>query len=368
METFYTSCMDITLVSRESIFNGLVLREKVDEEVLHKLIHSDLLKETWNKMVEKTYTNEKETLMNYRRIVKDGYAYVMYHKNDYGRCASDRGLSYLNIRREVRHTVGNVHMVDLDIENCHPVLMVQMLEKQGFPCVYLKDYVQNRDKYFRMVSDTWQFENRDYCKRFFLRLMYGGTYKNWEIDCQLEHLEKGNLPDDLVGFINEVHSIIDLFVSLNEDLYQKILKKKDKNQNHRGSVCSTVMLEKENLVLEIIYAYLARRCRTNVISLCADGIMMERCTYHPSLLKELEVEVFCKTGFVIKMTQKEMDQGYTDLDAHVVEDVAFKPNTNYKAINAILNRMTTLLSEFQNSNYYVENMKCLKEKGNDVHS
>jgi hypothetical protein len=80
MESFYTNAMDITVTKQESIFNGLVLKEKVDEEVLHKLIHSDLLKEVLNSFNGKSYANEKEQLMSYRRLIKDGYAHVLYSK------------------------------------------------------------------------------------------------------------------------------------------------------------------------------------------------------------------------------------------------------------------------------------------------
>ncbi len=93
MERFYSELMNIHIVKRDSIFNGLVLREKVDELALHKLINSDLLKEVCNAISCKIYANEKEQLMSYRKLIKDGYAHILYHKVGYGRCNSNGGLS-----------------------------------------------------------------------------------------------------------------------------------------------------------------------------------------------------------------------------------------------------------------------------------
>ncbi|RZL07617.1 MAG: hypothetical protein EOO89_22805 [Pedobacter sp.] len=190
MESLYTDLMDsssegtyrasdIKIVKRESVFNGLMLREKVDELALHELINSNLLKEVTNPFTCKMHANEKEQLMSYRNLIKGGYAHILYHKIGYGRCSSNGGLSYLTIRRQVRHTLARNSMVDLDIENCHPVLMVQMLQRHGFNCLYLNDYVCNCNRWFTMVADFWQLEQhvdkteiRDCCKRLFLRIMY----------------------------------------------------------------------------------------------------------------------------------------------------------------------------------------------------
>ncbi|RZL07616.1 MAG: hypothetical protein EOO89_22800 [Pedobacter sp.] len=90
----------------------------------------------------------------------------------------------------------------------------------------------------------------------------------------LDH--KTSLPDELRGFIKEVKAIIDLFVSENPELKESITKTKESEGNIRGSVCSTVMLEKENAILEIIYLYLKRRGAGNVMSLCADGFMIKK--------------------------------------------------------------------------------------------
>jgi hypothetical protein len=375
MESFYSSHMDITVVKQVSVFDGLVLRENVNEEVLHKLINSDLLLEVCHSISCKSYANEKEQLMLYKKLIKENHAYVLYSKKNFGRCVSDGGLSLLNIRRPIRHNLAQGLMVDLDIENCHPCLMLQMLEKHGFRSVYLRSYVDDRERWFTIIKQFWEIEKhvakdevRDCCKRLFLRITYGGGYKKWVFDHGLH--DYGRIPADLEGFMEEMREVSELFISLNPELEETIKNRKeaddDEYTNMNGKLSSTVMQEKENTVLEIIYSYLRRRDVGDVMSLCADGIMISKDKYNINLLKELEVEVFIKTGFVIKMTQKEMEQGFKNIDEHVTNHIAFAPNENYKAIDKIVNRVAIMYEDFKISDYFDESMTVVKKKQNSI--
>jgi hypothetical protein len=367
-----TNHMNIRLKPRESVFNGLVLRERINEYKLHQLINSDVLKIVTNKIVNKSYTNEKEALQNYRTLVKDGYAHILYSKHEYGRCVAKDGLSLLGLRKPIRHTLTNEYMVDLDIQNAHPVLMVQMLDYHGFKCKYLKDYVTNRDKWFELVKKHWNIDSlmntedaRDCAKVLFLRIIYGGGYKNWVEEFKLPIKEF--IPTELQGFLDEFEQIKALFMELNPELTEELRLKKGKECiNLGGSVTSSVMLEKECNVLEVIYLYLRRRGISDCISLCADGIMISKSEYNPKLLAEIEVEVLCQTGFIIHMSEKKMDKTINDLDEHVVNQKPFKPNDNFKQIDQIKNRLDVLLTDFQSCDLYHKSMKVVKQKGNQV--
>ena len=141
--------MNLTLTAIESPLNGLVLIELVDEIALNKLVHSDLLKndDDWN---------EKLQLTKYSEKVKNGKVEVLYCKPKgmlYGRSNACGNLGLHTIRREIRHTIAKDYFVDIDIENCHPVLLYQICEANGIESVLLKDYVQNRKRYLQMVMD-----------------------------------------------------------------------------------------------------------------------------------------------------------------------------------------------------------------------
>eukprot|EP01038_Epipyxis_sp_PR26KG_P016009 gene16009-21726_t len=378
MNSYFTNHMNIKIdLERESIFNGLILREHVNELTLHELINSDLLKQVPSKLLEKKYDNEHKLLKCYRQMIKDDYTYTLYFKTEVGRCVSKDGLSLLGLRKAIRQTITNNLMVGIDIENCHPVLMVQMLKKYGFKCDYLNDYVSNRNKWFTMVKDHWKIEDimnekdaRDCAKTLFIRIMYGGGYKKWIEEFKLPTLE-GKIPNKLQGFINEFNEIKNLFMLLNPELTEKIRTKKTNNNdsymNIAGSVTSSIMQEVEGIVLEFMYSYLVKRCNTDVISLCCDGLMICKEKYNDQLLKELEVYVFLQTGFIICVTEKKFDLIYNDLDDHVINKDVFTPNQDYRAIDEIINRLNILYDDFKESSYYHDDsMTVIKKKKNDV--
>jgi len=369
--------------SINSVFNGLICKEPVDEYVLHKLINSDLLQIACHSVNCKQYENEKEQLMCYTKLVKDGYAHVLYTKTEIGRAKARNGLSYLNIRRQIRHTLADDSMVDIDIDNCHPVLMVQMLKNYGYNCQHLKSYVQNRKWWLNLVCKHWNIDKKhegnvvllkDIPKNLFLRLLYHGGYKKWEIDNDLE--KRIDLPQELIEFMEEIKAIGQIFVELNPELLSVVEKQQIKSGkvdesgnslNAVGSLCSCIMQEKENLVLEIIYKYLVftKRIRDNVVSLCADGLMISKEYYTDSVLKELVGEIFIKSGFVVAMSRKEMDQGYSDLDSHVITDIPFKPN-RHGVVDSLIERLDDLKRAYEKCEFYDSSLKYGKQTNNCI--
>ena len=65
--------IELTLKSQKSSLDALTLKEKIDMEILDKLINSDLLKKTFhNPHSAKFYCNERDQLLDYRNLIKDG--------------------------------------------------------------------------------------------------------------------------------------------------------------------------------------------------------------------------------------------------------------------------------------------------------
>ncbi len=77
------------------------------------------------------------------------------------------------------------------------------------------------------------------------------------------------------------------------------------------------MQDKERHILEIIYKYCYQQnyIKNNNCVLCADGIMLLKEDFNESLINHLEREIIKQTGYnYIKLTIKEMDQGYKHED------------------------------------------------------
>ena len=129
----------------------LTLYEPIDINVLNKLINSDLLKTVFHNPLCKGYDNEKQYLINYSKLVKKGKATVIYNKAKgikYGRVNPHKALGLFSIRREIRHTLCKGTFIDIDIENCHPVILLQICEANDIGCKYLKRYVDERQNIY----------------------------------------------------------------------------------------------------------------------------------------------------------------------------------------------------------------------------
>lgn len=304
----------------DNCLNGITLKEPVSVQLLYKLCYSNLLKKTFNNKICKTwYDSELQQIQKYIELVTNGSASITYVKNNnnpYGRCNPKRGLGFHNIRRELRHTLASSTFSDIDVENCHPVALQQILHNANVPCPMLDDYVANRDSWLALVTSYYKFADRkdarDIAKRLLIRLMYGGTIVAWasefKIDVSIHH-------DRLIQFQNEMQRINKTIAQHNPEIVEIARSVKgDKASNLYGTVCSYMLQEYESQILECIYLYCVANgyIQDGVCALCADGLMIPTSLYKPSLLSELEIEVERVTGFKLRFTNKAMTSGYTD--------------------------------------------------------
>ena len=100
-------------------------------------------------------------------------------------------------------------------------------------------------------------------------------------------------------------------------------KKDEKNYNKIGSVVSYYLQEIECRILESMYTYCINNkyIIDNVCVLAADGLMIEKDKFKPSLLKEFSKIVNDKFGLKLNFSIKEMKQDYINiLDDHILKD------------------------------------------------
>lgn len=314
----------------ESFFNKIILREEVDSKLLKKLINSDLLlKESWSQNGV-TYENEKQQLVEYEKLFKNKkYALVQYQitKNGYGRVYAKKSLSLGSIRKEIRHTLCKDIYVDIDIENCHPVLLNQICVRNDIECLNLTKYVKDRENILKDVMDRYKV-SRDQAKNLFIALLYGGEFEHWikgvgSIDIKPTKFIK--------EFSQEFKNITNKISVANPKLTKVIQNKIDKSvkNNFEGSFLSSYLQEIERQTLEVIYTYLVKNkiIYENDAVLCFDGIMIKKECYNnnkSSLLKELTKEIKLKLNFDLVFTTKEMNKDLCKELSQIKDEIEFK--------------------------------------------
>jgi len=331
--------IDIKITPKKSVLDNIICKEPVDIVILDKLLSSDLLKENFhNPFAEYNNSNEHEQLTKYKALIdKQGYANVKYNKvngMEYGRVHPLGSLGLFSIRREIRQTLAKNKLVDIDIENAHPVMLLQICEKNNIKCKYLQKYVKFRPKYLEQLQKAYlssiddKNKLKDMSKNLFIRLLYLGSVIGWFGDNSIDFIdtkENHSINKFIFSFEKEMQEIAQEICD-NNPLLVELVKKRKQDQNKKkyslnGAVMSYFLQEYENQILECMYNYCVKHkyIVDNICVLCADGFMILNVNYKQELLEELKQEVLIKTGFDIKLTQKEMKQDYLDiLDEHII--------------------------------------------------
>ena len=338
--------LNLTISPSNNSLDGITLYEPVDVNILEKLINSTLLKDNFNNPFSgRFFSTEKQQLLKYKSLIKDGKAVINYNrsKNPYGRSNPDNALGLYSIRREIRHTLAKKRFTDIDIENAHVVFLFQILRanKDTITISYktLEDYVLNRQKYFDLIMDVYGC-SRDTAKNLFLILLFGGGFNAW--------IKKNTTPDEKTGIVNldiklvkkkyvkngeiqpieevkvfkkEVDVITKLISEKNIDLCNEVKRikkeqgKEEGTYNFHGSVCSFFLQEVEIRVLEIMFMHCVNNkyIKNDICVLCADGLMIETKYFDMKILNEFNTIVKEKTGLDLNFTTKEMKQDYLSI-------------------------------------------------------
>ena len=298
-----------TLEPKNTILHNLELYEPIDYETLKKLMNSSLLVKKFTNNVVK-YDGERQQLEKYLKNYnkKTGLVKVKYVRSgleDFGRVNPDKALGLHMIHRPTRHTICREYLVDIDIVNCHPVVLLQICNKFNYPNKYLKEYVYDRENITDRLKNKYNI-NRDDVKILLIRLINGGSFKKW-----LEENDFNKDDEFLKNFNSEMGKIGDLIKSNNKYIVDS-LKDNDKKIK-TSSIVAYYLQTIECYILEEIYKYCKEE---NIIKkicvLSNDGLMIPIENYNISLLDKFNEVIKNKFDLDLKFIEKPFNQNYTD--------------------------------------------------------
>ena len=300
---------------RKSPLNGLACTESPDFARLDALLTSSLLRSTFNNPFTKGFPNEAAQLAKY----KESRGKIVYRRvkgMSYGRVNPVGAFGLYSIRRELRQTLAQGQYVDIDIDNCHPVLLVDLCRRVNEPCDIIADYVVNRAKWRGEVeqaylADLTPAEAKEGSKKLFIQLMYHGNFDKWLKDQGKTRLLSARALNTFIdAFHHQIARISARIMAENPGLCAEVdARKEGKSYNRPGSIASWFFQEIECRCLEVIWEYLGvdRDC-----VLCADGLMVRADRVYPSLLEELSGAIYDTLGLSVKLSVKEFTQIYSD--------------------------------------------------------
>jgi phage/plasmid-associated DNA primase len=220
-----------------------------------------------------------------------------------GRLFANKSLSLQSLPREVRGTIAGDIYYDIDIKNCHPVIMKFICEKLDICNSYITDYVNDRDGVIELSGDDYEIT------KIFILKKLNGCSEPCEFENPMFH-------EWIEGYEEEVKVLTEKLCELYPQLYEEIRKEKigkGKVWNIKGSIISIIFCSIENYLLHIMVDYF-KQCEvideSSGCVLCFDGIMVlkEKIQTEYELknhIKNIE-NIYSSIGIDIKIQEKPM--------------------------------------------------------------
>jgi len=291
-----------TKKGKKQLETVMTLYEKVDIDSLQKLISADTLDEKLRAQLKLYYGKRTD-----KNIIP-----VRYHFSqkleEFGRLYAEKSLSLQNLKRNIRHCLARDYYYDIDIDNCHPVLISQYCEKNNIECPNLDIYVKSREEVLKKIMNHHKM-TRDEAKNLVLRLCYLGKY---EVIKEKDGEPLIYIPKFKVKFLErfkaEMTKIAEAVSEIEVETTELVEKDKTK-LNKKACILSITAQKLEHTCLMAMYDYFTKQ-GLKIGALCFDGLLLEKDDKIKSLIETINKcakYVKSKTDYEITLSSKKMD-------------------------------------------------------------
>lgn len=152
-----------------------MIRQNVGERILVERVDGHGLDRLLTTIGTAMVKEERVKFLTYAGQVLDGgnQRTVTYSKSGNhgrGRLYADGALSMQGFSKGIKSALAGSLYHDIDMQNCHPVLLLQVCKRHGWKAPLLSKYIEQREQ---VLSETGL--SRDEAKHAILTIMYGGT-------------------------------------------------------------------------------------------------------------------------------------------------------------------------------------------------
>ena len=253
------------------------------------------------------YGNKVDVIYHYGKGCEEKELGRLYVKNN-------RGLQ--SFQREIRDALLEKHHFSIDIENAHYNLMIKLGNDWNVNIQNIKYYCENRDKCLKMLSD-----DRRISKLSYLKVAYGGNISLYDNTIG-EFVEPEGDTKLLKEIEKEVKSLIEMCYGRYPE-YHNLIKKKE---NPKVSLFALILQTEERKCLLAMDNYLQSQGRQTDV-LIHDGLEVikkeNELIFPEELLRGCEMAIKEKTGYIVKLVQKEYENKYkkSEKEKVVIDDV-----------------------------------------------
>lgn len=308
-------------MKKPSILTTKIFKETIDKKLLETLLCNKHLLTTWTDERGVERSDEKQLTYILQSIKGDTlnveYQHGINFKN-WGRVYPKGLLSLGACRREIRGTLTKGTYIDIDIVNCHPVMILYYLKLYNFPHSTYEKYCAERNTFLKQIQTTYNCD-RDIAKKFFIIAGYGGSYNKWKND---NELTGGGCKDLWDSFQNEARSLASKFVMGNYKKYETYIKQQNKTFNKEFSFLSAMLQDQETKILETMEQFFQDEglIRHNNSINCHDGIMLKMVSILNEVLVRLQNKIKLEFGFEFEIVSKPLEDLLDQIKEEKVKD------------------------------------------------
>lgn len=222
----------------------------------------------------------------------------------YGRIYALESMSMQGLNRNVRGLLAAPYYMDVDITNCHPVILIALCEKYGWRHSALKAYVEDRETMLQMICESTSCK-RWQAKILMLSLTFGGTFKGW---LKRQKLNPAHMAPK-VPFVERYAGDMDFIKKkISEQFAYYPVPNRDADENeHKEEVSRMSMLlqDMENEILKVMRRVFKRNGYVAAVMMY-DGMMVEKKKDGDveSILRKCEKAIGKKFGWTVDLEIK----------------------------------------------------------------
>lgn len=266
----------------------MIVPEKYNVEKLSQVLKCDNLpiRPKKGENLEMEIQKQKILLKRFSKLKnKDGFLEIEYNqKNCMGRMYPKNYVGLSPMKKTIHHYIAGEYYTDLDIVNCHPVLIIQLMEKNGIKCDSLNEYIINRDNYLEKYNlDKDSFFNKIY---------------NLESPPSEAHSEIFDKCIELVKIL--------LKDERNKNIMKQIKfnNKKEKFKNYGGKFLALIIQDIENDILMEMYDFFIKKGYP-IYSLMFDGLGIDKnFEINNDIIIKCCEHIKTKTGYTVNLKIK----------------------------------------------------------------
>ena len=200
------------------------------------------------------FNEETENILKlyYESLNKIGQKKVIYNQSKEDKNRYFGGICLTSIKRIVRNSIMPNNILDIDMENSHPRILLYLCKKYKIKHKNLIEYITNREYFLKKISD-----NRKEAKTLILQMLNGGFKDKYSNDKDVNKFLK-EFEIEIKNIQNKIYKIDNRFTD--KTIY-----------NYKGKSLSRILLELENKILQVMVDFFEYK-KIQIFTLEYDGL------------------------------------------------------------------------------------------------